>query len=76
MFRVEEFQRQLDWMHQNVTSTSEKVSELHIQTQRFKELFDKIDQIEVRKVWCFLREEKLLKDFICITVFLDVFDTV
>ena len=47
VFRVEEFQRQLEWMHQNVTSTSEKVSDIHLQAQEFKELFHKIDQIEV-----------------------------
>lgn len=48
MFRVEEFQRQLEWMHQNVTSTSEKVSDIHLQVQAFKALFQKIDQIEVK----------------------------
>lgn len=47
VFRVEEFQRQLEWMHQNVTSTSEKVSDVHLQVQAFKTLFQKIDQIEV-----------------------------
>jgi hypothetical protein len=45
-FRVEEFQRQLEWMYQNVTSTSEKVLELHLYMENFIELFDKIDQIE------------------------------
>ncbi len=50
VFRVEEFQRQLDWMHQNVTSTSEKVSDIHLQAQGFKELFNKIDQIEVSNI--------------------------
>ncbi|XP_003384747.1 PREDICTED: uncharacterized protein LOC100633886 [Amphimedon queenslandica] len=45
-FRVEEFERQLEWMHQNVTSTSEKVSELHSHTLKLNDLFNKIDQIE------------------------------
>lgn len=36
-------------MHQNVTSTSEKVSELHTHTRKLTNLFNKIDQIEVRQ---------------------------
>ena len=48
VFRVEEFKRQLDWMHQNITSSSKKMQELYEQSQHLKELFQRIDQVEVR----------------------------
>ena len=50
MFRVEEFKRQLDWMHQNIASSSSKTQELHEHTQPLGELFQRIDQVEVSAV--------------------------
>lgn len=47
VFRVEEFKRQLEWMHQNITSCSGKTHELYEHTQQLKELFRRIDQVEV-----------------------------
>ncbi len=47
VFRVEEFKRQLEWMHQNITSNSTKMQELYEHTQHLKELFHRIDQVEV-----------------------------
>lgn len=47
VFRVEEFQQQLLWMHQNVSSTSEKVSIVHAKLDQLKALFERIDQVEV-----------------------------
>ena len=51
--RVEEFQQQLDWMHQNMTSTSEKMSELYAKTQQLHHLFNRIDQVEVTEFFVF-----------------------
>ena len=45
--RVEEFKQQLDVMHKNITSSSNKMEELHEKTQQLTELFQRIDQIEV-----------------------------
>ncbi len=47
VFRVEEFKRQLEWMHQNITSCSGKTQELYEHTQQLKDLYNRIDQLEV-----------------------------
>ena len=51
VFRVEEFKSQLEHMHQNMTSSSEKIEELHGHTHLLKELFSQIDQVEVLHVF-------------------------
>ena len=47
VFRVEEFKQQLDHMHQNITSCSDKTQEVYEHMQQLKELFQRIDQVEV-----------------------------
>ena len=47
VFRVEEFKQQLDHMHQNITSCSDKMQEVYEHMQQLKELFQRIDQVEV-----------------------------
>lgn len=61
-FRVEEFQQQLSWMHQNVSSTSEKVSIVHSKMEQLKTLFERIDQVEVCLFVC-LSLRKLMSLF-------------
>ena len=53
VFRVEEFKQQLLWMHQNVSSTSEKVSIVHAKLEQLMALFERIDQVEVCVVACY-----------------------
>ena len=48
VFRVEEFKQQLSRMHSNITSTSDKMGQLHDNTEQLKALYKRIDQVEVR----------------------------
>ena len=48
MLRVDEFKKQLETMHENLTGSSEKMQELHEKIRMLKELFKRIDQVEVR----------------------------
>ena len=48
VFRVEEFKQQLSRMHSNITSTSDKMRQLHGNTEQLKALYTRIDQVEVR----------------------------
>ncbi len=45
--RVDEFKQQLYFLHQNISSNSNKMQELHENTEQLVALFHKIDQMEV-----------------------------
>ena len=45
--RVDEFKQQLYFLNQNITSNSEKMRELHENTEQLLALFQKIDVMEV-----------------------------
>lgn len=45
---MDEFKKQLETMHENLSSSSEKMQELHEKMRMLKELFKRIDQAEVR----------------------------
>lgn len=47
VFRVEEFKSQLERMHQSLTSAFGETEELHKQMPLLKELFARIEQVEV-----------------------------
>ena len=47
VLRVDEFKKQLETMNENLTSSSEKMQELHEKMRMLKELFKRIDQVEV-----------------------------
>jgi uncharacterized coiled-coil DUF342 family protein len=47
VLRVDEFKKQLETMNENLTSSSEKMEELHKKMRMLKELFNRIDQVEV-----------------------------
>ena len=47
VFRVEEFKSQLERMHQSLTSAFREMEELHKQMPLLKELFARIEQVEV-----------------------------
>ena len=48
VLRVDEFKKQLETMHGNLASSSEKMQDLHEKMRMLKELFKRIDQVEVR----------------------------
>ena len=47
VLRVDEFKKQLETMHENIASSSEKMEALHEKMTMLKELFKRIDQAEV-----------------------------
>ena len=49
VLRVDEFKKQLETMHGNLASSSEKMQDLHEKMRMLKELFKRIDQVEVRR---------------------------
>lgn len=48
---MEEMKNQLDWMKQSMSSNTQKTELLLENTKRLKELFQRVDQIEVLRVW-------------------------
>jgi len=46
---VEEFKQQLYFLHQNISSNSDKMEELQDSTDQLQALFQKIDQMEVSR---------------------------
>ena len=48
MLRVDEFKKQLETMHENIASSSDKMQDLHERMRMLKDLFKRIDQVEVR----------------------------
>ena len=47
LLRVDEFKKQLETMHENTASNSEKMQDLHDKMRMLKDLFKRIDQVEV-----------------------------
>ena len=50
MLRVDEFKKQLETMNENISSSSEKMQDLHDRMKMLKDLFKRIDQVEVNKI--------------------------
>lgn len=51
---MEEMKNQLDWMKQSMSSNTQKTELLLENTKRLKELFQRVDQIEVCGAGCAL----------------------
>ena len=49
MFRVEEFKSQLEHVQHNMVCNEEKVDDLHSCVQQLKDLYARVDQVEVEK---------------------------
>ena len=47
VFRVEEFKSQLEHVQRNMISNAEKVDDLHSHVQQLKDLYTRVDQIQV-----------------------------
>ena len=48
VFRVEEFKSQLEHVQHNMVSNAEKVDDIHSYVQQLKDLYARVDQVEVR----------------------------
>ena len=57
MLRVDEFKKQLETMNENISSSSEKMQDLHDRMKMLKDLFKRIDQVEVNKICVGVRTE-------------------
>ena len=51
MFRVEEFKSQLEHVQHNMASNAEKVDDLHSYTQQLKDLYMRVDHVEVLYIY-------------------------
>ena len=47
MFRVEEFKSQLEHVQHNMVCNAEKVDDIHSYVQQLKDLYARVDQVEV-----------------------------
>ena len=47
VFRVEEFKSQLEHVQRNMISNAEKVDDLHSHVQQLKDLYARVDQVQV-----------------------------
>ena len=50
MFRVEEFKSQLEHVQHNMVCNEEKVDDLHSCVQQLKDLYARVDQVEVKNI--------------------------
>ena len=50
VFRVEEFKSQLEHVQHNMVCNAEKVDDLHSYTQQLKDLYARVDQVDVRNI--------------------------